>query len=169
MLNLSLTAVSRGETAIGGAIAPDDPVWSEADPELHEPVRVDLTANVVGEGVLVRGSLRARLELDCRRCLRSVPVVVDDTVDMLYETLEGEDADDLAGEIYPLPSRGDELDLRPAIREQLLLRVPAFAVCRDACRGLCPQCGTDLNETTCECVPETGSDPWGALREIEFD
>lgn len=169
MLNLSLTAVSRGEVRVRGAVAADDPMWTGQDPELREPLEADLTANEVGTGVLVRGRIRTRLELECRRCVASVPIEIDDEVDLLYEPLQDEDEDELAGEVYPLPTRGDELDLRPAIREQLLLRVPAFVVCREACRGLCPQCGTDLNEATCECVPDTGSDPWGALRKIKFD
>lgn len=170
MLNLSLTAVSKGEVALRGVIAPDDPVWGEDAPKFRDPVEVDLTANMVGdEGVLVRGSLRAGLDLECRRCLTAVPVEIDDEIDLLYEPLEEEEAEDLAGEVYPLPARGDELDLRPAIREQLLLRVPAYAVCSEACRGLCPQCGTNLNEAACECVPETGGSPWDALRKIEFD
>lgn len=169
MLNLSLTAVSRGEVRVRGEIAPDDPVWNDASVELAEPLEAELTATTVGEGVLARGRMRTRLDRECRRCLVPVPVAIDDTVDLLYEPLADEEADELAGEVYPLPERGDELDLRPALREQLLLRVPEFVVCGEDCRGLCPQCGANLNETTCECVPETGADPWGALRKIKFD
>lgn len=154
---------------VRGEIATDDPVWAGTAVVLAAPLEVELSATSVGEGVLARGRMRTRLERECRRCLVSVPVEIDDTVDLLYEPLAGEEADELAGEVYPLPERGDELDLRPALREQLLLRVPDYVVCRDACRGLCPQCGVNLNETTCACVPDTGSDPWGALRKIEFD
>lgn len=169
MLNLSLTAVSRGEVRVRGEIVPDDPVWTDTGVLLAEPLEVDLSATSVGEGVLARGRMRTRLERECRRCLVPVPVEIDDTVDLLYEPLVGEEASELAGEVYPLPERGDDLDLRPAVREQLLLRVPEYVVCREVCRGLCPQCGANLNETTCKCVPETGADPWGALRKIKFD
>lgn len=169
MLNLSLTAVSRGEVQLRGEVPPDDPMWSEADPVLEEPLEVDLTARSVGEGVLVRGRLRTRLGLECRRCLGEVQTEVDETVDLLYEPLAGEEEEELAGEVYSLPERGDTLDLAPAIREQLLLRVPNYVVCREACRGLCPRCGGNLNETTCECEPEPEPDPWAALRNLKFD
>jgi uncharacterized protein len=169
MLNLSLTAVSRGEVRVRGEIATDDPVWNDTGVVLAEPLEVDLAATSVGEGVLARGRMRTKLDRSCRRCLIDVPVAVDDTVDLLYEPLAGEEASELAGEVYPLPDRGDELDLRPALREQLLLRVPEYVVCREGCQGLCPHCGANLNEMTCECVPETGSDSWGALRKIKFD
>lgn len=154
---------------VRGEIAPDDPLWQDAAVSLREPLEVELAATTVGEGVLARGRMRTRLDLECRRCLIAVDLEIDDAVDLLYEPLEGDEAEELAGEIYPLPDRGDELDLRPALREQLILRVPEYVVCGEACRGLCPQCGANLNETTCDCVPETGSDPWGALKKIKFD
>lgn len=169
MLNLSLAAVNRGEVRVRGEIPPDDPLWDGAGVALREPLRVDLGARSVGEGVFVRGTIRASLALECRRCLKSVPHLLEETVDLLYEPLGADEADDLGGEVYPLPERGDELDLGPALREQLLLRVPRFAVCSEACRGLCPQCGIDLNEASCACVPEPGADPWDALRKVKFD
>lgn len=169
MLNLSLTAVGRGEVRVRGEIAPDDPLWEDAAVTLREPLVAELVATAVGEGVLARGRMRTRLDLECRRCLEAVDVEIDDAVDLLYEPLAEDEAAELEGEVYPLPERGDELDLRPALREQLILGVPEYVVCGEGCRGLCPQCGTNLNETTCDCVPETGSDPWGALKTIKFD
>ena len=59
--------------------------------------------------------------------------------------------------------------MRPVLREQLLLRVPAYVVCREECRGLCPQCGANLNETTCACEPEQAASPWDALKKLKFD
>lgn len=169
MLNLSLTAVHRGEVRVGQRVAPDDPVWEGSGIALREPLAVDLVARPVGEGVLVRGRIRAPLRRHCRRCLTDVPVEVDEEIDLLYEPLSGEEATDLAGEVYPLPERGDVLDLLPAVREQVLLRVPEFVVCRAACRGLCPQCGANWNDATCECEPEAGPSPWAALKDLKFD
>lgn len=169
MLNLNLAAVSRGAVRVQGEIAPDDPIWEGANFVLLAPLRVDAEARSVGEGVLVRGRLQTRLEMECRRCLTAVAREVDDTVDLLYEPLSGDDEAELAGEVYPLPERGTELDLRPAVREQFLLRVPEFVECREECRGLCPHCGTDLNEGSCECVPEAAESPWEALRKLKFD
>ena len=169
MLNLSLPAVERGEVRVVGEIAPDDPLWNGTGMTLAEPLRVELDARSVGEGILVRGRMRARFDVECRRCLTPVEREVDDTVDLLYEPLPEEEAEELSGEVYELPSRGLELDLGPALREQLLLRVPQYVVCREECRGLCPQCGTDLNQTTCDCVPEAAPSAWGALKNIKFD
>jgi uncharacterized protein len=170
MLNLSLTAVSRGEVPVEGEVAPDDPVWEGPGLALIEPVRAELHARSVGEGVLVRGRIHTRLGLECRRCVIAVEHEVDDTVDLLFEPITDEEEEaELSGEVYPLPDRGDLIDLRPVLREQLLLRVPDHVVCDEACRGLCPQCGTDLNQTTCSCEPATQASPWDALKKLKFD
>ena len=170
MLNLSLTAVSRGEVPVEGEISPDDPVWGDTDLALAEPLRVELRARSVGEGILVRGRMRTRLVLECRRCLTAVGYEIDDSVDLLFEPMQDEAEEAaLSGEVYPLPARGDQVDLLPALREQFLLRVPDYVVCGEDCRGLCPQCGTDLNRATCACVPEAGPSPWDALKKLKFD
>ena len=55
---------------------------------------------------------------------------------------------------YPLAREATEIDLRPAVREELLLAVPQWGVlCQDDCRGLCPRCGRDLNAGPCGCAP----------------
>ena len=92
-----------------------------------------------------------------------------DTVDLLYEPLDPEEKDELGGEVYPLPDRGDELDLRPALRDELVLRMPEFVVCEEGCRGLCPKCGANRNRAACECVQDEPEGPWDALKTIKFD
>jgi uncharacterized protein len=169
MLTLSLPAVSRGEVRVDGEISPDDALWEGLGVTLQEPLRVELEARSVGEGVLVRGTMRTKLEMECRRCLVSVPWRLDERVDLLYEPLDEADEQALGGEVYALPARGSELDLGPALREQLLLSVPEFVVCREECRGLCPQCGAELNQGTCDCEPVRAGDPWEALKKLKFD
>lgn len=170
MLNLSLTAVARGEQTIDGVIAPDDPLWADTGVALLEPLRAELRGSEVGEGVLVRGRVHGRLAQQCRRCLAPVEWVLDDAVDMLFESISDEEEQaELAGEVYPLPARGDLVDLGPPLREQVLLRVPAFVLCDEECRGLCPQCGADRNRSDCACVPAEAESPWQALKKLKFD
>ena len=71
-------------------------------------------------------------------------------------------------DVFRIPPRAVELDLRPAIREQWLLAVPSYALCREECRGLCPRCGADLNAGECECPPAADS-RWEALRGLGSD
>jgi uncharacterized protein len=166
---LSLTEVSRGETRFTGAVSPEAPLWEGSDVRLQEPLRVDLRAQTVGDGVLVRGRMRTRLTQECRRCLAPVAADVEDEVTLLFEPLREDEEEELEGEVYPLPERGDELDLGPALREELILRLPDFVLCSENCRGLCPTCGANLNETTCACVPVEEPSPWSALKNLKFD
>ena len=53
--------------------------------------------------------------------------------------------------------------LEDAVREQVLLALPARTLCQEACKGLCPHCGTDLNQATCDCGTTSGDPRWGAL------
>jgi len=170
MLHLSLAAVDRGDAHLREQVPPDHPMWEGTGVELARPLEVDLKATEVGDSVLVRGTLATTVRQACRRCLEPVEQEVNEHVDLLFASpVDDEDnvADD--GEVYPLPARGDDVDLTDAVREQVLLQVPQFTLCREECRGLCPQCGTDLNEGACECVPEQGSSPWDALKNVEFD
>ena len=169
MLHLSLTAVDRGEARLKEQVPPDHAMWEGTGVELAAPLDVDLTANGVGEGVLVRGTLATTVRTACRRCLEPVEQEVREHVDLLFAPpAEGEDEVD-DGEVYPLPARGDDLDLTDAVREQVLLQVPQFTLCREECRGLCPTCGADLNAAACECVPEQAASPWDALKDVKFD
>jgi uncharacterized protein len=169
MLHLSLAAVDRGDVHLREEVPAEHPMWNGTGVELASPLRVDLTASDVGEGVLVRGTLETTARQACRRCLEPVERNVREHVDLFFaEAVEGEDADD-DGEVYLLPARGDDLDLTAAVREQVLLQVPEFTLCREECRGLCPTCGADLNRGACECVPEQATSPWDALKNVKFD
>ncbi len=170
MLNLSLRETARADVPVRGEIARDDPLWADAAINLLEPVRVDLQAQeVAGGGILVRGRLHSVVELDCRRCLEPVQQEIDEEITLLYDTPPEGEAEEASGEIYPLPERGDILDLTEAVREQLLLRVPLHTLCRPDCEGLCAQCGTNLNVSTCDCVPEAAPSPWDALKDLKLD
>ena len=57
--------------------------------------------------------------------------------------------DDLGTSYY----RNDEIDLNELLREQFYLVLPMKPLCQENCRGLCSQCGTNLNTDTCECAP----------------
>jgi uncharacterized protein len=89
-----------------------------------------------------------------------VPVAEDVNLLFVDEGTEGSEDDP---DVYIIEKRDHDLDLRPAMREQWLLAVPALVTCREDCKGLCPRCGADLNQGACDCAPPT--DPrWDALR-----
>jgi uncharacterized protein len=123
------------------------------------PVELVLDVQKLGDDAFgVSGRVRADLEVECSRCLEPFTVAVDAPFDLRYvsqsaNTGEGErevGEDDLATAFY----RDGMLDLIELIREQFVLALPMKPLCTDACRGLCPQCGTNLNKTQCGCAPK---------------
>lgn len=171
MLILNLAEVARGPVRVHGEIAPDAPLWEDTEVALAGPLRVDIDARTVGDGVLVRGEIRGGFETSCRRCLAPLAVDARDDMDVFFERLTPEEVAEaeLGGEVHALPQRGDRLDLGPTIREQVLLRIPEYVLCAESCRGLCPRCGVNLNRESCGCVPPVDEGPWGGLKKIRFD
>jgi DUF177 domain-containing protein len=116
------------------------------------------------------GRVQTTLELPCSRCLESFTWPVDAAFDLRYlpqaVTASPDEReiqeDDLSTAFY----EDDEIDLGQLMREQFLLSLPMKPLCSEACHGLCPVCGTNLNRGSCECK-RTWDDPrLAALREI---
>ena len=131
------------------------------DPEYRVAVPVELEVDIekVGEEAFaVSGRARTRLEVDCSRCLDPFQVPIDAEFDLRYVPQsqnqgEGEEEvgdEDLATAYY----REGLLDIIDLIREQFVLALPMKPLCSDSCRGLCPQCGTNLNKSQCDCAPK---------------
>ncbi|MFQ5921415.1 MAG: DUF177 domain-containing protein [Anaerolineales bacterium] len=117
-----------------------------------------------GEGLYIEGPLESETALDCDRCLTPLnhPLVVELGELLYYPPRPGSDPSE------SIPETGI-LDLRPLVREHILLDMPMHALCRSDCKGLCPECGGNLNETGCE-HPETELDPrFAALKSLLQD
>src|SRR5712671_5369781 len=150
-------------------------------PEVRQrsPLRSDGRADLVEEhhgkhkvvqDIRVKGKLDTRLEVLCARCLDPVVHPVDRSFDLLYRPLgidsghEELSVTDAEAEIGYY--QGGGLLLEDALREQVLLAVPLKMLCRDDCKGLCPYCGKNLNESACSCTAPVQDPRWSALKEI---
>jgi uncharacterized protein len=133
--------------------------WARASGEV--PLRLSRQG---GDEVLARGTIRARFDVPCARCLEPAVVTIDAAFATTFvpagtEGGEAEDDPDI------LTYVGDEIDIGGLLREQIVLGIPISALCRPDCKGLCPQCGKDLNEGPCDCSAPT--DPrWAALNKL---
>jgi uncharacterized protein len=164
MLQIDLRELSRGPVDTQAEVAPTDPMFEGLDLSLAGPVVVGGRLQATGEGRFYwHGTVRSVVTGECRRCLTPVLVPVHADVGALF-TSESDALDD--PEAYGLPAHVTEVDLRPAVREELALAVPRYVVCREDCRGLCPHCGKDLNAGPCGCAP--APDPrWRALAALK--
>ena len=146
----------------------DDPLWNGLGVTFQGPVTLRLDVQQAGADVVVLGRLEAIAVLACRRCLKQVRQELDEELTFIFRSgLAATEAE--AEDAYPLPARGQELDLAGPVREHVVLAVPQYVICEEACRGLCPRCGTDLNESTCACVVEEEDPRWAALKRLRTE
>ena len=121
------------------------------------------------EDIRVVGDFSTQLELRCARCLEPVLRDVAGDFDLIYRPLgadKGMEERSIRGAEADIAYyQGEGLLLEDLLREQVLLAVPLKAVCSEACKGLCPRCGKNLNVETCACQPVPDG-RWGALHEI---
>ncbi len=119
------------------------------------PVDVDVVLESSLDGIVARGEISTVWHDTCRRCARPVGGTVRMPIEELFQQRLTHDE--------AAPIVGEQLDLAPAVRDLVLLDTPSGALCREACAGLCPTCGADLNEGPCGCPEPASDDRWSAL------
>jgi len=116
------------------------------------------------------GELSTRVEVACARCLEPVQQDVKRDFDLLYRPLgadAGREETPVAGTEAEISYyEGEGLLLEDVLREQVLLAVPVKVICRQDCKGLCPQCGANLNFAKCSCSEPLEDPRWSALKDL---
>ena len=121
---------------------------------------LDLYAD--GSHAFAAGTFKGHVTVACSRCVSPVRLDIDDKVRLTFMPAaeipaDDEPADDGEGaqlvdeDLDTFPFDGDRIDLEPFLREELVLAVPYAPLCKEDCKGLCPQCGVDRNVETCRC------------------
>lgn len=116
-------------------------------------LRGELRLTRTAQGLYGQGRLQGSTPLECVRCLAPFDQSITARVDDLFVYPPGTAAEPLLA----IPETAI-LDLAPLLREYFLLDVPLQPVCRADCKGLCPECGGNLNDSTCR-HPSTDIDP----------
>ncbi|QSQ24915.1 DUF177 domain-containing protein [Pyxidicoccus parkwayensis] len=174
--------------ALGGGDSGEDTGFRAAGPST-----LKASLKKVSGGVLLEGQFTANVASQCKRCLTDVTlkVPVSFTLNLVPESLvHGDDylkddeslmekkernqnnesggsfeLDDVDEEVFD----GKTIDLDPIVREQLLLALPMNVVCREDCKGLCPQCGINRNEATCSCETKPVDPRLAPLKNIKLN
>ena len=143
----------------------------DEDYRVAVPVELSMDVERAGPGIFrVTGRAVTRLQLECGRCLDEIEVPVDARFELRYvpqsdaadEADREIDEDDLATSVY----RDGSLDVIDMLREQFQLALPMKPLCADTCRGLCPECGANLNKNACGHEPKWEDPRLAPLREL---
>ena len=138
---------------------PRGPVETDVFPEAI--VHVKLRLESFSGGIRVRGRVEAPWHGVCRRCSAPVLGITDVAVNERFVD-NPDESDELS---YPIEH--GFVDLAPLVHDAILLDLPLAPLCREDCKGLCPFCGIDRNEETCECQAPIDS-RWATLDGLRF-
>lgn len=129
------------------------------------PEGVTVTVDRVAGGFVVSISAAARVYGPCARCLTETMVeVAAEQQEFVPTARDGWEGSDVSAFV-----EGLIVDVAGLTREAVVLALPGRLVCSEECRGLCPQCGQDLNVEECACEANAGDERWQKLRELGFD
>ncbi len=143
----------------------------ETAPRLKEPINGSCELTLLAGGrVRVRGEVKTKLIEACSRCLSQFSRFIEKSFDLVYApdptVAVGPEInlnyDDLEVGFY----RGDRIDLSTVVTESILIDLPMKLICSPDCKGLCDQCGTNLNQSDCGCQPIPDA-RWQGLAEFK--
>lgn len=170
-MNISLFRLPPDGRAFSHQYSPDELGTSEHEFELKTPPLVTGRVDRAGMDMRVRGEIKSELITTCDRCLNDVVFPIEAPFDLIYlpeDPGAGQGGEmelherDLALSVY----ENDQIKLDELVLEQLELNLPIRVLCREDCRGLCSECGADLNAEECRC--QKPIDPrWQALADLK--
>ena len=149
----------------------DQQVWEEPlrefkmDCKIVDPLRMKAFVMPADEGCLVRGELAGAVVVPCNRCAEDSRVDLDAKFDE-YEEIPHSPKQKIDDSHVVFERNAPMLNLQAVAWEQLMLALPPNPLCRDDCKGLCPQCGANLNAAPCDCRQDGGEPRMKVFRDL---
>lgn len=163
-MKIQVGGLSEGEHVYSFRITPEE---LGLPSEFLDGVDIKATLEKTSRQLLLRASVATTAEVPCDRCVALFRRPLGSRYQVHYVWEESE-----AGRIDPsevqviLPGQ-TVIDMADDVRQTVLLSFPLKNVCREECRGLCPGCGKNLNEGTCDCKETLVDGRWDKLKEIQ--
>lgn len=126
--------------------------YATDDCRFPNPVHVNFQIKMVSRILYVSGTITTTALTNCHRCNTAVEYTVTSPRYLFEQEIK-----------HP----GEIIDLTQSIQEDIILTLPQKYLCSSECRGLCPQCGQNLNEKKCGCEKVRPKGPFSALDDLE--
>lgn len=171
MLALNLSRIRTAHEHVEQVYEPGQVAQGHEDFAVVAPVTLVFDVFKDKQQFRLVGRVVTTVELPCSRCLESFTWPVDAEFDLRYQPHDANtggheqaiEEDDLTTAFY----QNDEIDLGQLMQEQFYLSLPMKPLCTDACRGLCPVCGTNRNRAICACDSHWEDPRFAALKALE--
>jgi uncharacterized protein len=171
-MRIEFENLERGSGVFSREYAPEDLRFDDQDLRLVEPVSVSGRIRRKHQEVELQGRLVTKVAVPCGRCLKAVefPIALDfaerftPSVAWKHEEQHELQPEDLDLAVFD----GDGIELDDLVKEEILLAMPGHTLCREECKGLCPNCGADLNQNNCDCATKQIDSRWEKLKDLQF-
>ncbi len=143
----------------------EDSISGATFPEL---ATVKLNIQKMKEEFYCRGEVIAPVEIECSRCLEPYADKLHGELNFIVRKADARavmSADD-GEDVILLHPNDNVVDMTDQIRQVLTLALPMKPICSEGCRGLCPDCGANLNEETCDCRSDEIDERWEGLKDL---
>jgi len=169
-MRFRIDAIPEEGKHVEATISPADITIDMPGYSLNDPLVFSGRLTRSDQIVYVRGNLSGAVNAQCGRCLESFHMSLNLDMDIAFSP-QREQLDQEV-EIIEQDSNlayyeADSIDLLPEIRDLFLVNLPIRPVCRSECKGLCSQCGADLNVNPCKCEQHLEASPFDKLKELK--
>ena len=169
-MRIELEKLGGGRGDFAHVYQPEDLNPVDERVNLIAPAAVNGKVRLSGNEVFVNGHIDTRAQVECDRCLKPVELPVN--VDFTLEYISGSEYE--ASQTAALTEEemsvsvfdGGAIDVDEIVKEQVLLAVPTRMLCREDCKGICPDCGIDRNTGECDCITNEIDPRWAALKNL---
>jgi uncharacterized protein len=170
---LDIKDLAVRKQVIRKSYAPGSIDYQTTEVKQIEPLEVTATAELIEGQIRIAGEIETKVEMVCARCLEPVVDEVHRSFDLFYSPLpqgeRPEEAQLKEGDAEIGFFQGEGLFLADVLREQVLLALPMKVICRSDCRGLCPNCGANLNHEECRCETHSTDPRLAPLARLKQD
>ena len=169
-MRIELENLEGGKGDFAHVYQPDDLNPVDERISLSQPATVSVKVRLAGNEVFVNGHVETRAQVECDRCLKPVEIPVN--TDFALEYITGseyesvETAELTEAEMSVSVFDGEGIDVDEIVKEQIVLAVPTRMLCREDCKGICPECGADRNRGDCDCTTSDIDPRWAALKNL---
>lgn len=145
------------------------------DFKLKEDIHIKCSIKKIGEDIYLDGDFDTKISVECSRCVKWFNMDVSSGFNGIYFHDNTNSAQSKKNEVHEIREdeidtytyNGEEIDILPHIRDQIILSIPMKPLCKDDCKGLCQICGGNKNKKDCGCVEESGDPRLEVLKELK--
>lgn len=160
-MEINISKALEGEFAkIDEKVSLDDNLISVRDGKFQSPASIKGYYVVSGEDIAVKFNVSVKVLFKCDRCLEDVEYELQSDFSKSFKRNEAKEGNE-----------GEVIDLTDYINESIILELPTKILCKEDCKGLCQNCGVNLNKESCKCKRENDdikNNPFSVLKDIKF-